>query len=158
MMKFFRFVRNLLVFIGWTFFFVVLSNFLIELIWKFDFLSLHSWSVLSDFWNHGGVIKTTSDVLLIASLLLLPVLWFTGLLLVKRLNFWNIFTYPFKIILTPFFPNDDKNPPRFVIKNIKSSQQQIEDIKTEIRSIRPQKSQEAENLRTEISKKRSKNN
>ena len=157
-MKFFRFLRNLLVFICWTFAFIVLSNFLIKLIWGFDFLSTHSWNVLSVFWNQGGVIKTTSDILLLASLFLLPFLWFTGAILIKRLNFWWLFTLPFRIILKPFIKSDDKTPPHFVIKNMMSSQQQIEDIKTEISSIKPKKSQEADNLRAEISKKRAENN
>ena len=157
-MKFFQFLRNLFVFICWTFFFVVLSNFLIKLIWGFDFMSAHSWNVLTGFWNQGGVIKTASDILLLLSLALLPFLWFIGALLIKQLNFWKIISFPFRIILK-FFNNDtDKTPQRFVIKNIQSSQQHIEDIKTEINSIKPKKSQEAENLRTEISKKRAENN
>ena len=157
-MKFLHFLRNLLVFIGWTFFFVVLSNFLIKLIWKFDFLSIHSWNILASFWNQGGVIKTTSDVLLLFSLVLLPLLWLMGAVLIKRLNFWQVFSFPFRILFKPFISDDNETPPRIVIKNIKSSQQQIEDIKLEISSIKPKKSMEAENLRTEISKKRSENN
>ena len=157
-MKFLRFFRNSLVFIAWTFFFVVFTNFLIKHIWGFDFLSVHSWSVLSNFWNQGGIIKTTSDVLLLLSLSLLPFLWIMGVFLTKRLNFWKIFSFPFKVLLRPFFSNDNKTPPRFVIKNIKSSQQQIEDIKAELGSIKPKKSREAESLRAELSKKRIESN
>ena len=157
-MKILRFLRNLFVFIGWSVVFIVFTNFLIKLVWGFDFLSAHSWNILANFWNQGGVIKTTSDILLVLSLILLPLLWFLGFILAKKLNFWKIFTAPFSFVLKPFAENFSKEPERFVIKNIKSSQQQTEDIKAEISAIKPKKTKEAESIREELSRKRMQNN
>jgi len=157
-MKILRFLRNLLVFVGWSILFIVFTNFLIKLVWGFDFLSAHSWNILANFWNQGGVIKTTSDVLLVSSLALLPLLWLLGFILVKKLDFWKIFTAPVRFVLKPFTENFSKEPQRFVIKNIKSSQQQAEDIKAEISAIKPKKAKEAESIREELSKKRMQNN
>ena len=157
-MKILRFLRNTLIFIGWTYFFIAFSNALIDLIWRFDFLSQKSWNILSTFWNNGGILKTTSDVLLITSLFLLPILWFVGFILVKRFNYLKIFLFPFNLLCSPFRKNFSAEPKRIVLKNLKSSQQTTEDIKAEIEAAaKPKKSQEAENIRSQIIQKRTKN-
>ena len=157
-MKILRFLRNLLVFVGWSILFIVFTNFFIKVIWGFDYLSVHSWRVLASFWDQGGVIKTTSDVLLISSLILLPFFWIFGFSLTKKLDFWKILTAPVKLVLKPFLSDYAKEPPHIVIKNIQSSQKQIEDIKEEINAIKPKKTKGAENIRSEISLKRMQNN
>ena len=65
MKKLFRFFRNCIVFSGWLFVFILITNTLISAIWSFDYLSVKSWQIFSNFWNSGGVLKTTSDVLLL---------------------------------------------------------------------------------------------
>ncbi len=155
MKKLFSLIRGALIFVFWTSLFIFLSNRLIDIVWHFNFMSVHSWNVLSAFWNNGGVIKTTSDILLIVSLCLLPVLWLTGFIFMLRLNYVNLLIS----LLTPFrFFGRGKSvePERIIIKNIKSSQQMIEDIKTEIESLKPSQSKEAGNIRSEITQKLSK--
>lgn len=46
-----------------------------------------------------------------------------------------------------------QNSSRIILKNIKSSQKIIEEIKEQINSINPEKSKESGNIRTEINKK-----
>lgn len=156
MKKLFKFLRRLLVFIGWTWLFTILSNLLIFAIWNFDFMSAHSWNLLSEFWNKGGVIKTTSDVLLLASLFLLPFLWLTGYFLALKINYIQILFIPFELFERLFHNKKDDEPERIVLKNMKSSQQLVEDIKTELESMKPEKAQKAGNIRSEITQKLSK--
>lgn len=153
MKKVLKFMRGLLVFVGWTFVSVSFFNMLISLIWNFDFMSAHSWHLLSKFWNSGGVIKTTSDVLLITLLFLLPVLWFIGFILVLKINYLRIFLLPITLSEKIFHRKKDDEPKRIVLKNIKSSQQMVEEIKSKIESLKPEKAKEAGNIRTQITQK-----
>ncbi len=153
MKKLLRFLRSSLVLIGWSASFIFCSNLLINLIWRFNFLSAKSWEVLSSFWNQGGVIKTTSDVLLLTSLMLLPLLWLVGFLLVLKIKYSALLLRPINFILRLFDGKQDDEPERIVLKNIKSSQQMVEDIKTEIESIKPKESHLAGSFRSEITKK-----
>ena len=153
MKKLLKFIRGLLIFIGWTGLFTVFSNFLISLIWNFDFMSARSWQLLSEFWNSGGVIKTTSDVLLLASLFMLPLLCLVGFILVLKINYANILLWPVKFLDNLFSSKSDNEPERIVLKNQKSSRQIIEDIKSELDSLKPEKAKEAGNIRSEITKK-----
>lgn len=153
MKKALRFCRNSLIFIGWTGLFLVFSNFLIDVIWNFDFLSDRSWQILSNFWNKGGIIKTTSDVLLILSLCLLPILWIVGYLLVLKFDYLKIFLFPIRLVYNLFSTTSSETPKRIVLKNLKSSDKLVEEIKSEIESIKPEKSKEAESLRSSVIKK-----
>lgn len=152
MKKLFRFLRNLTVFVGWTAVFVTCSNFLINLVWRFDFMSVRSWFLLSSFWNHGGVIKTASDILLISSLFLLPFLWLIGFVLTLKLDYVSILLKPLKALLNLFY-RESSAPERMVLKNIKDSHQFIEEIRTEIDSLKPQESNNASNIRSDITQK-----
>ncbi len=153
MKKALRFCRNFLILIGWTWFFFGFSNLLIDMIWNFDFLSDRSWQILLNFWNKGGIIKTTSDVLLIFSLLLLPIIWIIGYFQILKLDYLKLFLYPIRFIYSIFDRRALERPKRIVLKNIKSSDKLIEEIKSEIESIKPEKSTGAENLRSTITKK-----
>lgn len=152
MKKLLRLIRNLLVLFGWTCIFSVISNTLITLVWNFNFLSVHSWQILSTFWNQGGVIKTSSDILLVSSLILLPFLWLIGFILALKLNYISIFLSPFGFF-SRLFGGKDVGSERIVIKNLKSGRQVVEEIKAEIESLKPEKSKEAGNIRSEITKK-----
>ncbi len=146
MKRIIKLIRAALIFVIWTVLFAFLSNQLIFLVWNFDFMSAHSWNILSTFWSQGGVIKTTSDVLLLMALFLLPFVWLTGFIFALRKNYLKLLTAPFRI----FCCRKPAEPERIVIKNIKSSQQMIEEIKNEINSVKPEKSKKAGNIRSKI--------
>ena len=157
MKKILRLFRNSIVFVGWTSLFIFVSNTIMNAIWHFNFMSAKSWQTLSIFWNEGGVLKTSSDVLLITTILLLPFFWFIGFVLSIKLNYLRILAIPFSFIYNTFNKDNYKEPERIIIKNIKSSQQMIDDIKSELESIKPEKSKEAENIRSKITKRREEN-
>lgn len=149
MKKIFKLLRGVIIFGGWTALFLVLSNGLINAVWRFDFMAAHSWAVLSRFWNQGGVIKTTSDILLITSLVLLPLLWFAGFLIALKLKYIHILLAP----LSWFDRGRPKEPERIVLKNMKSTQKIVEDIKNELDSLKPKEAKEAGNIRSVITQK-----
>ena len=82
---------------------------------------------------------------------------FIGFIVSVKLNYLKIIAIPFSFVCRLFNKDDNKEPERIVIKNIKSSQQMIDDIKAEIESIKPEKSKEAGNIRSEITKRREEN-
>ncbi len=153
MKKLLRFLRASLVLTCWSSLFILCSNLLINLIWRFNFMSAKSWEVLASFWNQGGVLKTTSDILLITTLILLPVFWLIGFIFALKLKYIPLLLRPISFVFSLFHRHDDEEPERIVLKNIKSSQQIVEDIKTEIESIKPKESRFAGNFRSEITKK-----
>ncbi len=152
MKKILKFFRNFLVLTGWTFVFLFVSRLLMSLIWSFDFLSYHSWSVFSKFWNSGGVLKSFPDIMLLICLFMLPFLWFLGLRKALKLNYISVALYPF-LAINRFLGPKNLIPERIVLKNVKTTQQMVEDIKEEIASIKPAKNEKAGSIRDTINKK-----
>ncbi len=152
MKKILKIFRNFLVITGWTFVFLFVSRLLMSLIWSFDFLSYHSWSIFSNFWNTGGVFKSFPDIMLLICLFMLPFLWFFGLRKSLKLNYVRFFLSPF-VAINRFLSPNNTVPERIVLKNVKSTQQMIEDIKEEIASIKPAKNEKAGSIRDTINKK-----
>ncbi len=151
MKKALKILNKLLVLSFWTFIFVSVFNKLIVIIWNFDFLSQRSWQIFHEwFITNKGVINTKSDVFLLITILLLPILWLTGCFFTTKINF-------LKLILTMFdklFDNSKKFiPERIVLKNIKSEEKELEEIKNEIESFKPKKTSLASSLREELTKK-----
>ena len=150
MKKLFRILRNLMVFVGWTCVFIYLSDILFILIWNFDFLSTGSWAVVSDFWNQGGIIKSASDVILVISLWLLPILWYITLRFALKVNYTNIILFPLHILKSI---KGNPKEERIIIRNIKSNSQRVEEIKTEINSIKAGKNQKTKDIRSDVQRK-----
>ena len=153
MKKLFRLIRSFLVFFGWTYLFYEISLWVVFLLWNFNISSPKSWGILQTFWNNGGVLKTTSDILLLATLIFLPLVWLTGFFFALKINYTKLFSFPISLFRKTFKIEKNKIPERIIIKNIKSSNQAVEDIKMEIESIKPQKSIEADHIRSQIIKK-----
>ncbi|MBR2923030.1 MAG: hypothetical protein IKC10_06930 [Alphaproteobacteria bacterium] len=142
-------IKNIIVFMVWSIIFVSFIKTLMFLIWNFDITSLHSWKTLFSFWNQGGVFKTIPDIALLLLLILSPFIYIFGYIKIKKINISKTIFF----LLTSLFTRKEKDPERIVIKGIKTTQQMIEDVKSEIESIKPDKSNEAGNVRTNILKK-----
>ena len=149
MQKILKFIRNIIVFTLWTLFFTYFFKTLIYTFWSFDILSAHSWQTLLSFWNHGGVFKTTSDLLLLISLILFPPVYVVGFIKVKKIKFFNALTSLFGF----FFKDNIDEPERVVIKGMKTTQQLIDDVKNELESLKPEKSKESGSIRSAILQK-----
>lgn len=153
MKKILRFFRNLLVFAGWSVIFIAVTRWLTWILWRFDFTSTKSWHIFSDFWNKGGILNTTSDILLLFVLFTLPFLWFLGFFYAKKQNYIKIFLTPLTFVYNLFNRSSADSPERIVLKNLKSSDKIVDDIKNEIASIKPQKNVNADNIRLSVNQK-----
>ena len=149
MKKILRVIRNTVVFILWTLFFISFIKTLIAVLWNFDILSNHSWQTLFSYWNRGGVFKTAPDIILLILLFLLPFLYIIGFIKVKKINFIKLITSFFGL----FFKDNIEEPERVVIKGMKTTQQLINDVKNEIESLKPEKNKEAGSIRSNILQK-----
>ncbi|MBQ9236201.1 MAG: hypothetical protein IJ184_07060 [Alphaproteobacteria bacterium] len=153
MKKIGRWLRNLVVLALWSVVFVFVSNTLLVLVWNFDYVSHESWKVLVDYWNSGGVIKSASDLLLVGSLFLLPILWLLGFNRVRKLDYAKMLLAPVNAIYDWINRDTDDNE-RIVIRNIKSGTQRAEEIKNELESLKPGKAKKAGNIRKKVVEKR----
>lgn len=154
MKKLLHFLRNLIVLIGWTYVFIYLADALFIMIWNFDFTSSSSWQVVSSYWNRGGTIKTTSDILLFVALGLLPIFWLIGLLRAIKIKYMQWFLWPVKLFYNIF--NGSPLPDRIAIRYTQSSDQRVEEIKNELSSLKPSKAESSSNIRSNIKEKISK--
>lgn len=152
MKKLLRFFRAIAVMVLWTWVFVYITDAIFILVWNFDYTRTGSWEIMFDYWNSGGVIKTASDVILIISLILVPFLWLWGYRKSLRVNYLQLLLKPVNMVYDLFNRSSD-NSDRVVIRNIKSSSQQIEDIKNELNSLKPQKAKETNDIRYNLKEK-----
>ncbi len=142
----------------WTYAFLMCANYITFFIWNFNFLSSHSWKIIYNFWNTGGVIKTGSDYIFILFLFSLPFFWFFGWIYFLRVNYVNIILYPINAYNSYVIKKYGQESSRIVLKNVKSTQKVIEEIKDQLESIKPEKTKEAANIRSQIIKKLEQNN
>lgn len=153
MKKILHFLSNLFLALLWTWIFVWLTDILFILLWNFDFTSAQSWQIVINYWNNGGVIKTASDITLFIALLLLPLFWYFGWRRLRKVKFLQLAVAPINMLYRLLNSGSDKSE-RIVIRNIKSSQQRMDDIKSELDGIKPAKNQSSQGIRSNIINKR----
>ena len=151
--KFFHFIRFMLIGVLWSYFFITLANLLMYKLWNFSFFSARSWKTLSYFWNNGGIIKTAPDYAFLAMLLAMPFLWIWGWRRLCRVNYVDILLFPLNAYNRRIISKYGHDSSRIVLKNLKSSQKMIEEIKDKIESIKPEKAKEGNTIRTRILQK-----
>ena len=147
---FLRFIRSVIIGFLWSYAFIIFSNFIMFKLWNFNILSARSWYTISAFWQSGGVIKTGKDYIFLSMLFLLPVFWILGWRYFCKVSYADILLYPINKYNSYIIKKYGHNSKRIVLKNMKSSQKMIEDIKNELESIRPEKAKEVQNIRQQI--------
>ena len=156
--KFVYIFRFTIIGILWSYIFLILANYATYNLWNFNFMSSHSWKIIYKFWNAGGVIKNGSDYLFFIFLISLPFIWIFSWRYFLKLNYVNIILYPINIYNRYIITKYGQENSRIVLKNVKSTQKIIDEIKDKLESIKPEKTKEAANIRTQIIKKLEQNN
>lgn len=146
MKKILNFIRTYTILFLWTIFFVFILENLLSVFWNFNILSYYSWKTLSNFWNNGGIFKTPADITLLFILVMTPFLFIIGFVKIKKINYFEKLCSFFKFLKK----RPKENHERILIKNIKSTEQIIENIKNEIASIKPEKNKEAFSVRSKV--------
>lgn len=153
MKKVYKVFRVSLIGVIWTYLFLVVSNYIMFQLWNFNFMSARSWQTISRFWESGGIIKTKTDYIFLLMLISLPFLWILGWLRALRIDYLSILLYPVNAYNRYVINKYGHDSSRIVLKNIKSSQKIIEEIKSQLESIKPAKTKEVSNIRAEVQKK-----
>lgn len=151
--KLLKIVRTLLIGALWTYAFLIFSQLLLWHIWRFNLFSTSAWQTIGWFWRGGGVIRTGADYLFLFSLLLLPFIWIIGWHLLTGINYLNLLLTPLQLYNRWIIRRFGHQSRRIVLRNLKSSQQSIEEIKQKLESIKPETPKEVGSIREEIQKK-----
>ncbi|MBE6452166.1 MAG: hypothetical protein E7012_01585 [Alphaproteobacteria bacterium] len=115
-------------------------------------MSEHSWQIIRSFWNAGGTIKALSDYVFIIVLLSTPFIWILGLKKLLKIKYISLLLYPLNLYNRYIINKYGSDSSRIVLRNIKSGQKIIEEIKDQLDSIKPEKNKESSNIRAEINK------
>lgn len=150
--KFVRFVRAMIIGFLWSYLFIVVANAAMYALWNFNILSPRSWQTISSFWQGGGVIKSNKDYLFLSMLFSLPVFWLWGWRRLCTLSYINILLSPINLYNQQVIKRYGLDSSRVVLRNLKSSQRIIEEIKGKLESIKPKKAKEVQNIRNKINK------
>ena len=149
-LKIFRFA-----FIGiiWSYIFLLFASNLIFHLWNFNFMSAHSWQTIKSFWNSGGIIKSSNDYIFLGSLLSLPFLWLWGWYYFLKRNYLEILLYPINSYNRYIIQKYGQSSKRIVLRNLKSSQKIIEEIKSQLEAIKPEQNKEVIGIRNKVNQK-----
>ncbi len=150
--KIFKTIRLALIGLAWTYVFILFSNSELIVAWNFNMLSKRSWKTISSFWQAGGTIKTAKDYLFLLNLLLIPVLWGWGWHFLNRQNYTSILIWPYTVYNNHVIKRLKKSS-SVSLKNIGASGNDVEIIKNEINSIKPEKVKEVSDIRKNIQEK-----
>ena len=116
-------------------------------------MSAHSWQTIIRFWNSGGVIKSSADYIFLGTLCSLPLIWIWGWRYFLKLNYLEVLLYPINSYNRYVIKKYGQSSNRIVLRNLKSSQKIIEEIKNQLESIKPEKNKEVINIRNNVNQK-----
>lgn len=85
-------------------------------------------------------------------LLCVPWFWIWGWRLLTRVNYLNILLFPVNAYNRYIINKYGHDSSRIILKNLKSSQKSIEEIKARLESIKPEAPKEVNTIREEIGK------
>ncbi len=116
-------------------------------------MSAHSWQTIIRFWNSGGIIKSSADYMFLGTLCALPFAWIWGWHYLLKRNYLEILLYPINSYNRYVIKKYGQSSKRIVLRNIKSSQKIIDEIKNQLESIKPEKNKEVLGIRNTVNQK-----
>ncbi len=147
LLKFFRF---LLIGSLWSAVYLFAASIIVYYLWHFNLMSPADWQKISDFWNNNGVIKAAPDYWFFITLLLVVIFWFWGWRRLNRVDYLEIFLWPFRIYNRYIIRKYGHGSKRILLRNTRSMAAVIEDIKKEIAAIKPEAPQESSSIRSAV--------
>ena len=129
-----RLIRFCFIFTVWTGIFMSAVVYLFKMIWNFNILKEEHWQIILNFWNQGGVINSTQEILFFIALLLIIPLWYIGLKKALKISLIKIFFFPFFVYDAYQERKYNKAPKSIVLKNMgmnfgkKSPRQAMEEM------------------------------
>ena len=150
--KFIRFIRTLIIGFLWSYVFIIVANFAMYHLWNFNILSPRSWQTIEKFWQSGGIIKSSKDYIFLGMLFSLPIIWLICWRYLCKVSYVNVLLAPLNLYNSRIIRKYGCDSSRVVLRNLKSSQRMIEEIKGKLESIKPEKAKEVQNIRNQINK------
>lgn len=118
MKRLIRYLRLGFIFAGWTALYLWIISLIMGFFWHFDIFEKRYWSIISNFWQEGGVIDQFSEYMFIIMLVLIIPCWLIGFKFTKKLSYIKIIFFPI------FWYQEYQNrkyagaPTRIVLKNM----------------------------------------
>jgi len=156
-------IKFLTIFVLWTVILMTVSRVLLWWLWRFDIFSADGWSIISQYWNKGGKIKSGSEYAFFVTLIAIIPLWIWGIRKGMKTNFVRLFLSPIVYFMNRGL---DEAPKSVTIKNIDVSVSKTskEEMLEKIVSERMKKYEEEdapeeaeksfENIRKELAQKK----
>lgn len=151
--KIFRLARNFFIGLLWSLIFLSLANSILIRFWNFSLFSSQSWGTVNYFWQAGGVIKEAKDYLFIFILFSVPVFCFLGWKYLIKQDYLNLLLFPYNLYCKHNLKKYGSNTGSLSIKAKNTPENNIEAIKEQINSIKPEKAQAVNKIRKQIQKK-----
>ncbi len=149
--KIFRLARNSFIAILWGLVFLSLADSVLIRFWNFSLLSSQSWDTVNYFWQAGGVIKEAKDYLFVFVLFSVPILYFLGWKCLIKQNYLNFLLFPYNLYYKRSAKKHNTNSISIKAKNLPENN--LEAIKEQINSIKPEKAQAVNKIRKQVQKK-----
>ena len=129
-----QFIRFCFICALWSLVFLSVTAYFFKTVYNFNLFKKQHWQIISRFWEEGGVINTTQEVLFILCLLAIIPLWFYGLHKSLKISLVKILFFPIFIYNAYQEKKYSKTPKSIVLKNMglsfgkKSPRQEMEDM------------------------------
>lgn len=94
MKKLAKYLRLLLILVGWTVFYLWIIGLIMNYFWHFNIFEKRYWLIISEFWSAGGVIDQPSEYMFLLMLVLIVPGWFWGFRKARQLSYVKIIFFP----------------------------------------------------------------
>ena len=94
MKKLAKYLRLLLILVGWTVFYLWIIGLIMNYFWHFNIFEKRYWQIISEFWSAGGVIDQPSEYMFLLMLVLIVPGWFWGFRKARQLSYVKIIFFP----------------------------------------------------------------
>ncbi|MDD4556845.1 MAG: hypothetical protein PHE89_05935 [Alphaproteobacteria bacterium] len=123
--KIFLLIKFSITTMAWGYIYFHAMRFLFLKFWNFDIVYLENWNIIAEFWQGGGIIQTSKDILFMTSIILsLPL----GLYILKKslsFKYTSLITKPIEIYDRYILNKYDGNSSRLVLKNLSTKAEKV---------------------------------
>ena len=127
MKKLFKFIKQSISFLVWTYIYLMVSSMLFIYFWNFNILSASNWNLVQRYWESGGIIHTWKDYLLLLFLIGYIPLWYIGWKRFSNLNWIQILLWPITKYNQHVINKYEKDSLHITIKNMGTGGVKIEE-------------------------------
>lgn len=124
--KLLKFLKFSLVGIIWSYFFIYASVIFTIQLWNFNYLSLSDWSIISSYWQQGGIIRQPKDYGFFFTLLALIPLWLFGWRYFYKKSFIAVLLAPIVWYNNKMITKYGSNSSRIILKNLGSTSKKLD--------------------------------